>query len=128
MNDARVRYEPYRLVIASTLLLAGCAPDPDYVPRVADGDARRGRAALIRHECGVCHVIPGIRSAVGQVGPALDDYARRPYLAGKFPNEPDGLIRWIVDAPAMAPMTAMPAAPMPEQDARDIAAYLYEGG
>ncbi|GFE81977.1 hypothetical protein GCM10011487_39770 [Steroidobacter agaridevorans] len=107
-------------------LLFACAPERDYVPRVVDGDADRGREALARYECGVCHVIPGVADAVGKVGPALDHYSRRSYVAGKFPNEPDMLVRWIVDAPAMAPQTAMPAISMSEQDARDMAAYLYE--
>ena len=83
---------------------------------------------MARHECGVCHVIPGIPDAVGKVGPALDRYSRRSYVAGKFPNEPDTLVRWIVDPPAMAPQTAMPASAMSEQEARDMAAYLYESG
>lgn len=107
-------------------LLFACAPDRDYVPSVVDGDAERGREALARHECGVCHVIPGIPDAVGKVGPALDRYSHRSYVAGKFPNEPDTLVRWIVDAPAMAPQTAMPAIAMSDQEARDMAAYLYE--
>lgn len=106
--------------------LFACAPDHDYVPRVVNGDAERGRQALARHECGVCHVIPGIANAVGKVGPALNHYSHRSYVAGKFPNEPDTLVRWIADAPAMAPRTAMPAIPMSDQDARDMAAYLYE--
>jgi hypothetical protein len=67
-----------------------------------------------------------VADADGRVGPALDQYSRRPYLAGKFPNEADMLVRWIVDAPAMSPQTAMPAIAMSSQDARDIAAYLYE--
>lgn len=118
----------YRHLLSFILsaLLFGCAPDRDYVPRVVDGDAERGRQALARHECGVCHVIPGIPAAVGKVGPALDHYSRRSYVAGKFPNEPDTLVRWIVDAPAMAPQTAMPAIAMSDRDARDMAAYLYE--
>lgn len=107
-------------------LLCACAPERDYAPKVVDGDADRGRDALARYECGVCHVIPGIAQAVGNVGPALDHYSRRSYVAGKFPNEPETLVRWIFDAPAMAPQTAMPAIAMSEQEARDIAAYLYE--
>ena len=106
-------------------LLFACAPERDYLPRVVDGDADRGREALARYECGVCHVIPGVADAVGNVGPALSHYSRRSYVAGKFPNEPDTLVRWIVDAPAMAPQTAMPAISMSEQEARDMAAYLY---
>jgi cytochrome c2 len=118
-------YRPLSLSILSPLLFA-CAPERDFVPNVANGDADRGREALARYECGVCHVIPGVADAVGKVGPALDHYSRRSYVAGKFPNEPSTLVRWIVDAPAMAPQTAMPAIAMSEQEARDIAAYLYE--
>lgn len=123
----RQRFGRFAPVIATALLVA-CAPKRDYVPHVIGGDAERGLSALVRHECGVCHVIPGVRAAVGQVGPALDDYSRRSYIAGKFPNEPENLVRWILDAPAMAPLTAMPAIAMPDRDARDIAAYLYEAG
>ncbi len=114
--------------VVACLLVSGCAPESDYQPRVADGDADRGRTALVRYECGVCHDIPGINWPAGQVGPSLDHYARRPYVAGKFPNEPELLVRWIRDAPALNPLTAMPAMDMPESDARDIAAYLYEVG
>jgi mono/diheme cytochrome c family protein len=96
------------------------------LPRLSMGKTERGRAVLERYECGVCHVIPGIRNAVGRVGPSLDDYAQRPYVAGKFPNETETLARWIRDAPAMAPQTAMPAIAMSQQEARDAAAYLYK--
>lgn len=109
-------------------MLAACDPGRDYVPRVIGGNAEKGRTALARYECGVCHVIPGIPDAVGKVGPALDNYSRRSYVAGKFPNDPATLVRWIVDAPSMEPQTAMPAIAMSEQEAKDMAAYLYESG
>jgi cytochrome c2 len=115
-------------LILMVSMLAACDLGPDYVPRVIGGNAEKGRMALARHECGVCHVIPGIPDAVGKVGPALDNYSRRSYVAGKFPNEPATLVRWIVDAPSMAPQTAMPAIAMSEQEAKDMAAYLYESG
>ena len=47
------------------------------------------------------------------------------YIAGKFPNPPDILVRLIRDAPAPAPETAMPDVGVNEQQARDMAAYLY---
>jgi cytochrome c2 len=111
--------------VLSLLSLTGCA-ERDYVPRVHGGDARRGETVLARLECGACHLIPGVAGAVGRVGPALDEYSKRAYVAGKFPNEPEMLVRFIRDPPAMAPLTAMPAVAMSEQDARDMAAYLYE--
>lgn len=113
-------------VCAVMFLTAACAPQRDYVPRVRGGNADQGRLAFARLECGVCHVVHGVPGAVGQVGPRLDAYSRRPYIAGKFPNEPETLSRWISDAPSMAPQTAMPAVAMSEQVARNIAAYLYE--
>jgi cytochrome c len=106
--------------------VVACVHEPEYEPRVHAGDAQRGEAKLAQFECGACHVIPGIPGAVGRVGPTLAGYAQRSYLAGKFANEPETLVRFILDPPAMAPLTAMPAVPMSDQDARDMAAYLYE--
>lgn len=120
------RMRRYIALIFTSSMLCACAPERDYVARVIGGDADKGRAALARYECGVCHVIPGVPDAVGKVGPALDNYSRRSYVAGKFPNEPETLVRWIVDAPSMAPQTAMPAIAMSAQEAKHMAAYLYE--
>lgn len=119
------RHRHVMMILIASMLVA-CAPQRDYEPRVIGGDADKGRAALARYECGVCHVIPGVPDAVGKVGPALDNYSNRSYVAGKFPNEAETLVRWIVDAPSMAPQTAMPAIAMSDQEARNMAAYLYE--
>ena len=112
-------------IVLAGALIAACAPERDFEPRVRNADADNGRLALRSHECGVCHLIPGVPGAVGRVGPTLAAYSRFPYVAGKFPNEPELLIRWIRDAPALAPQTAMPAIAVTEQEARDMAAYLY---
>lgn len=127
MNETTKRF-CVRACAAAVLapLLVACGRGPDYEPRVHAGDARRGEAKLAQLECGACHVIPGIPGAIGRIGPTLDAYAKRSYVAGKFPNEPETLVRFILDPPAIAPLTAMPAVPMSDQDARDMAAYLYE--
>jgi cytochrome c1 len=70
-------------------------------------------------------MIPGINGADGLVGPPLILFARRTYVAGELPNTPSNLIRWIQDPPAVEPRTAMPALGLSEQQARDVAAYLY---
>jgi cytochrome c len=84
-----------------------------------------GRIALERFGCGACHVIPGVSGARGQVGPPLDRYGRRVYIAGKLPRDEALLARWIADAPSLAPGTAMPKIDMTEAEARAMAAYLY---
>ncbi len=105
--------------------LTGCAKTS--APRVVmpDADAERGRMEIARLQCGACHDIPGVRAARGSVGPPLAGFARRVYLAGKWPNRPHYLEPWLLDPPAMAPLTAMPALVDDPQSARDIAAYLY---
>jgi len=113
-------------LLASALFIAACVPERDFRPHVQGGDAERGRVALKELECGACHVIPGVGGAHSNVGPPLENYSRHSYIAGKWPNEPERLIAWILDPPAMAPLTAMPKVAMSERDARDIAAYLYE--
>jgi cytochrome c2 len=105
--------------------MAGCEETRPPVATVIDGDPERGRREMAQLQCGACHVIPGIRAARGSVGPPLEGFARRVYLAGKWPNRFRYLEPWLRDPPAMAPLTAMPALVDNEQSARDIAAYLY---
>ena len=49
----------------------------------------------------------------------------RAILAGELPNTPANMIRWVRDPQAVEPATAMPNLGVTEQQARDIAAYLY---
>jgi cytochrome c len=96
-----------------------------WLPLPASGRADPGLVALEAYDCGVCHRIPGVRGARGTVGPPLAGFGRRIYVAGRFPNDEATLARWIVDPPALAPGTAMPAIGVSERDARDMAAYLH---
>jgi cytochrome c1 len=112
------------LVVAG-IVLGACARPERNEPVVAGGDGDRGRVALVAHECGACHRIPGIPGARGTVGPPLGDLRDRLYIAGRLPNEPDHLVNWIMDAPSHDPLTAMPDLAVDEAEARDIAAFLY---
>ncbi|NLG76199.1 MAG: c-type cytochrome [Xanthomonadaceae bacterium] len=102
-----------------------CAHEGGYEPVVSGGDAKRGRQAIAELECGACHQIPGVPGAWGRVGPPLAEYRHNVYIAGKHPNVPDVLVRFVRDAPSLAPDTAMPAIEMSDTQARDVAAYLY---
>jgi cytochrome c1 len=92
---------------------------------LAGADADRGRMLIDRFACGACHTIPGVRGARGAVGPPLIFWSRRTYIAGQLPNTAPNLVRWVRNPQAVEPGTAMPALGLDEQQARDIAAYLY---
>jgi cytochrome c len=55
----------------------------------AGGDPERGKEMIQQSGCPACHSIPGIAGANGQVGPPLDHFAGRVYVAGVLPNTPD---------------------------------------
>jgi cytochrome c2 len=108
------------------VLLCGCKPHEDQPVVAYDiGNPVRGARLIHRISCGACHSIPGIPGAHGRVGPPLAGFARRIYIAGVLPNTPTNLVRWVIDPPAIAPMTAMPVLGLTPRDARDVAAYLY---
>lgn len=125
-SRALVRIAVVALVTAATGLAAcqGGRSEPDDVV-VLGGDARRGERVIQEVGCGECHVIPGVRGAGGMVGPPLTAWARRSYIAGTLPNAPDNLIRWVMHPHSVEPGTAMPELGVSEQQARDVAAYLY---
>ena len=96
-----------------------------YAPRVSGGDAQRGAAVIDHYGCGSCHTIPGVRGANGLVGPPLLWWSRRTFIAGELPNTPENLVRWIRSPQTVEPHTAMPPLGLSDQQARDVAAYLY---
>lgn len=113
---------------AACALLLGALPacSSDVAPlRVPGGDAGRGKALVAQYQCGACHAIPGVSGARGKVGPTLDRFGRRSYIAGHIPNLPDHLVRWLVNPPAVVPGTPMPALGVSEDEARHMAAFLY---
>jgi len=114
------------VLVATGILLASCGPGARTVAeKLTGGHVASGRAALQARGCGSCHQIPGVEAADGQVGPSLDGIAGRSYLAGRLQNTPAGMIRWIQHPQAIVPGNVMPELGIPEQEARDMATYLY---
>jgi cytochrome c len=93
---------------------------------VPEGQAERGCQLLQHHDCGSCHTVPGVRSAIGKVGPPLDHVREHAYIGGVLPNSPQNLISWIMNPKASDPATAMPDLDVNDRDARDIATFLYQ--
>lgn len=95
-------------------------------PSARRGDPQRGRRLVAsgRYGCPACHDIPGIRWPRGIVGPPLDGFARRAFIAGQLPNQPDVLAAFVFNAPALIPQTGMPSVGLTLEDARHVAAFL----
>jgi cytochrome c len=110
------------LVVSAALFACSRRPHPRDVP---GGDAERGREAIKKFACGACHVIPGVEGAVGRESHPLFGFANRGDIAGVAPNTPDNLVKWIRKPTDLLPRTRMPILGVSEQEAKDIATYLY---
>jgi cytochrome c len=120
-----------KLITLCTLLLLmlvgiSCGNEEEQIAAaMTGGEPSRGKIAISRYGCSACHTIPGVRDANALVGPPLNQIASRSYIGGVLPNTPDNMIRWVQDPPAVDHLTAMPKLGVNDQDARDIASYLY---
>ena len=114
------------LIVVS--LLEGCgrdASDLAITPKMTNADSDRGAKLIRSYGCGGCHEVPGVDGAEGVVGPSLQEFSRRVYVAGMVRNTPDNLMDWLKNPQAIVPGNAMPNLGVSERDARDMAAYLY---
>lgn len=117
-----------RLVLLAFLLASAAAchkQDERTANQLTGGDPAKGREAIANYGCGSCHQIRGVSGANGMIGPPLNDIGSRTMLAGQLPNSPDNMVRWIRQPQQVESGTAMPDLGVTENDARDIAAYLY---
>lgn len=108
-------------------LMTGCYGGQTLRPYAlpVSGNAQQGRKLIEGYGCGSCHTIPGIHDAKGLVGPPLLYFSRRTMIAGELPNTQENLVRWVEHPRQVEPKTAMPDLGLTEDQAYDIAAYLY---
>jgi cytochrome c2 len=110
--------------LALALLLGGCGSGSEAVS-VPGANPDAAPTVIKAFGCGSCHMIPGVDGADGRVGPNLAGLDDRWSIAGRIPNTPANLVRWIMHPQEVDPGTLMPDLGVPTQQARDIAAYLY---
>ena len=105
--------------------LAACKQPPEtrYVsePKAME----RGLAAIERAGCGACHEIPGLDWPKGRTGPSLARFDDIGPIAGALPNTAENLAAFVRNAPEAKPGSTMPTMPLSEEEANDVAAYLY---
>ena len=117
-----------RLALAAlAVALTGCAPDPEITAAeiLPGADPRRGKELIQRYGCGSCHSIPGVPGADALVGPPLERFGLRSFIAGRLQNTPDHLVAWIHNPKQVDEKTAMPNMGISKDDAVHIARYLY---
>jgi cytochrome c2 len=106
-------------------LLCACTGEPPTLHAPQDAQqAALGKLLLFQYQCGSCHVIAGVAAARGTLGPTLQAFNRRSYIAGTLPNQPATLVRWLLNPQALVPATTMPSMGVSAPDARAMAAYL----
>ncbi|WP_370177740.1 cytochrome c family protein [Alteriqipengyuania sp.] len=111
-------------LLACTLLTA-CKDPVQTRQEPTDDSQMRGLAAIERAGCGSCHEIPGLDWPKGRLGPSLEGFDDVGLIAGELPNRPDVLAAFIRNAPEVKPGSTMPPMPLSQEEAEDIAAYLY---
>ena len=112
-------------IVVLVLLVGGCSAAPlTRSQQVGSGEPEIGRRLLSDYGCVSCHVVPGIDAEPAYVGPPLDHWGKRSYIAGALSNNEQNLVRWITGPQQVEPGTAMPDLDVRERDATNIAAYL----
>jgi cytochrome c1 len=109
------------------MMLCGCNGGQTVRPYAiaVSGNAQHGKEIIEGYGCGSCHMIPGIHQANGLVGPPLMYFSRRTMIAGELPNTQENLVLWVEHPRQVEPKTAMPDLGLTEDQAYDVAAYLY---
>jgi len=87
---------------------------------------KQGRQRLTQYGCGGCHIIPGVPGAVGRVGPSLENIHQQMFIAGSLTNDMERLSLWIQSPQKISPGSAMPDLGVTPEEAKDMAAYLYQ--
>jgi mono/diheme cytochrome c family protein len=101
------------------------ATDMSDVAPEQDSDPDPRRIVIRQYACHACHRIEGVVGPQVDMGPPLENWKQRGYIAGVLPNTPENLVRWIRDPQAVSPGTMMPDLGVTEAHAREIASFIF---
>jgi len=105
--------------------LASACGEQDAGRKVVGGDPEKGRLLAQQYQCAACHFIPEVQGANGDAGPSLQYMGRLSYIAGGIPNQPENMVRFLKNPPAVKPGTLMPNLGVSDEEARHMAAFMY---
>ena len=114
-----------RIALLLLLLVACNRYEKTQIKEQIGGDIAQGKQLVQQYGCTACHTIPGVTGPRGMVGPPLEHVASRQFLAGKLPNTPENMIKYLQNPQSTDPANAMPNLALTPDQSRDIAAFLY---
>ena len=89
-------------------------------------EAIAGKKLMETISCAGCHTVRGT-SMKGTFGPDLTHFGSRSGIAAyTVPNTPENLYEWLKDPQAVKQYVTMPQVPLPDQQIRELVAYLEE--
>jgi mono/diheme cytochrome c family protein len=114
-------------ICAAAAVLAACEAGgrAETVAFQNIGAPEAAKSAFQTYGCVACHVIPGVRGARGLAGPPLLHWSERRFIAGQIPNRPERLTQFLMNPHSVRADSAMPNLDVTEEDARNMAAYLF---
>ncbi|HJQ13330.1 MAG TPA: c-type cytochrome [Anaerolineales bacterium] len=116
-------------LVVAIFFSAACTADVNGMPEPrssSKSDIESGRRLIANYGCGSCHFITGVPGADSRAAPPLDRFYERTYIAGQLSNTEENLVLWIQNPQQIDPGNAMPDLGVSEEEAHDIAAYLYD--
>ena len=111
-----------------SLLFSACSGAVNGIPEPrasSESSIATGRRLIASYGCGSCHSIPGVPGADAMAASPLNCFYERTYIAGRLANTPQNLTKWIQNPQLVEPGTAMPNLGISQEEADEIAAYLY---
>jgi mono/diheme cytochrome c family protein len=94
-------------------------------PTTANAYSRERVQIMFRqYACDNCHIIRDMVGPKTHIGPSLESWHERKYIAGILPNTHENLVRWIVAPQSISPHTMMPDLEVIEPHAEQMARYL----
>lgn len=115
-------------LMVTVLMITSCTlPGQRDDPRVdeAGGSIERGRDLMRTNGCVACHSVSGVPSVANGYGPDLDGFGGQRLIAGSLDNTPENLVAFLMNPGEVVEGTNMPNVGLTEEEARDIASWLY---
>ncbi|MCA9630497.1 MAG: c-type cytochrome [Myxococcales bacterium] len=128
----RLKLDEQQVADIAAYLTKDAKPEAGKNP-LAGASLDKGRKLIEEKGCGSCHVMSGVPAFMTKPDPkTADENTRRGqalapdlrWARDKFPVQ--NLIAWIKDPKSIKPDTRMPVTTLTNDEARDIAAYIYK--